>query len=90
MTTRTAETTETFRWPFRLRSMDREKPAGECRIVIDEEEIPGPSFLAHQWVATMLHTPAVSAAGGRRQVLGVSSAEFDAALEADALPAPRP
>lgn len=90
MTTRTAETSETLRWPFRLRSMDREKPAGECRIVIDEEEIPGLSFLVYQCVATMLHTSAVSAAGGPRQALAVSSADLDAALEADALPASHP
>ncbi len=68
MSDRTTETSVTFRHPFKLASFDTEQPAGTYRLVTDEEEVLGLSFLAYRRVATMLHTPSISAAGthGRR------------------------
>ncbi len=88
MTTRTTETTISFTRPFTLSSLDGEQPAGTYRLVIDEEEIPDVSFLAHRRTATMLHVPAISAVSGPRQVYLVNSAELTKALEADALRSP--
>ena len=84
MTVRTTETTVMFRGPFKLSSFDRRQPAGTYLLVIDEEEIPGLSFLAYQRTATMLHTPAISVLNGPRQVFLINSAELTTALEADA------
>ena len=84
MSIRTTETTVTFRRPFRLSSFDRQEPAGTYRVVIDEEEILGLSFLAYQRSATMLHTPALSVLNGSRQVFVIDPAELATALEADA------
>ena len=83
MTTRTTETTVTFRRPFTLAALDGAQPAGTYRVETDEELLSGLSFDAFQRVATMLHLPAMSAPGGRRQVITVDPAELSAALEAD-------
>jgi len=87
MAVRTTETTVTFKRPFTLPSVDSPQPAGTYRLVMDEEEIPGLSFLAFHRTATMLHTPAISSAlsmsGRPSQVFPVNAAELAAALEAD-------
>jgi hypothetical protein len=63
MNIRTTETTITFQQPFMLQAFDCKQPAGTYRLVIDEEEIIGLSFLAYQRTATLLHTPALASAG---------------------------
>ena len=83
MTTRTTETTVTFRRPFTLAALDGAQPAGTYRVETDEERLEGLSFDAFQRVATMLHLPAMSAPGSRRQVITVDPAELTAALKAD-------
>lgn len=85
MSVRTIETTVTFKRPFTLPSIDGPQPAGTYRLVMDEEEILGLSFLAFHRTATMLHTPAISMSGRPDQVFSVTSTELAAALEADAL-----
>lgn len=91
MTVRTTETTVSFRHPFMLAPFDRLQPAGTYRLVIDEEEIQGLSFLAYQRTATMLHTPAISSAIIRsHQVFRVDQAELATALESDARSKPGP
>jgi hypothetical protein len=84
MNIRTTETTVTFQHPFTLSAFDSEQPAGTYRLVIDEEEIIGLSFLAYHRVATMLHTPALAAVGGRQQVFPTNSTELETALQTDA------
>jgi hypothetical protein len=46
MATRSKETTLTFSKAFALSEVDRQLPAGTYRVVVDEEDIPGLSFLA--------------------------------------------
>lgn len=81
---RTTETTITFHHPFLLPSVDCPQPAGTYRLVTDEEEILGLSFLAFRRTAIMLHTPAISTSDRQDQVFYVTSMELAAALEADA------
>ena len=83
MSDRTTETSVTFRNAFKLTSFDTEQPAGTYRLVMDEEEVLGLSFLAYRRTATMLHTPSIAAAGTHR-VFPVDPAELASALEADA------
>ncbi len=82
MTVRSRETTVTFAKPFKLSTLDHVQPAGTYRLVVDEEEIPAASFLAYRQIATMLHTPSLSASGSS-QVFTVNSGELASALEAD-------
>lgn len=84
MTERTNEATITFRRPFTLASVGTPQPAGTYRLVTDEEEVLGLSFLAFRRTATMLHLPVISARNGFEQVFRVEPAEIKAALEMDA------
>ena len=80
---RTTETTITFRHPFVLTALDAPQPAGAYRLVIEEEEIPGLSFVAFRRTATLLHLPALSTTGGTHQVVQVDPVEWAAVVEAD-------
>ena len=84
MSTRTTESLVTFSHPFMLRGLEKQQAAGTYRVVVDEEEILGLSFLAYQRTSTMLHSPAVSAKSGSHQVYEIDPNELATALEADA------
>ena len=80
---RTTDTTVVFRRPFALSGLDRQQPAGAYRLVIDEEEIVGVSFLAYRRMATMLHTPSITDRGGLHEVFIIDPMELETALAAD-------
>ena len=54
---RTTTTTVTFRRPFSLPGADRMVPAGDYRVVTDEELIEGLSFPAYHRVSTAIFVP---------------------------------
>lgn len=83
MNIRTRETTVTFDHPFRLGDADAPLPAGTYRVVTDEEQLLGVSFVAYRRVASMLHTPAISAPQGRSARLDIDPVELEAALLKD-------
>ena len=80
---RTTRTTISFSQPFKLRDLDDIQPAGDYLLDTDEELIEGLSRLAYRRVATLLHLPSTSLSQGRVELLSVSPAELDAALEKD-------
>jgi hypothetical protein len=80
---RVTETTITFRHPFALSALETTQPAGIYRLVIEEEEIPGLSFVAFRRVATLLHLPALSTTRRMHQVVSVDPVEWAAIMEAD-------
>jgi hypothetical protein len=84
MTVRTTETTVTFRRSFMMDAFDAPQPAGTYRLIIEEEDIPGLSFLAYRCTATTLYVPAIANSASFEEVFFVGSAELAAALEADA------
>lgn len=84
MSIRTTETTVTFRRPFTLSAVDGVQPAGTYRLVTDEEQIPGLSFVAFQRMTTTLHLPSSPSPGCKREVVNVDPAELADALNADA------
>jgi hypothetical protein len=83
MAIRTTRTTISFSQQFKLRDVDDIQPAGDYLLDTDEELIEGLSRLAYRRVATLLHLPSTSHPQGRTEVLSVSPAELDAALEKD-------
>jgi hypothetical protein len=85
MTVRTRETAVTFTRPFRLSVFDHQQAAGIYRLVTDEEEIAGLSFLAYRRTATMLHIPEDTRLGRAHQVYLIDPAELADALAADTL-----
>lgn len=83
MSTRTTETTVAFRRSFTLLALEGMQPAGTYRLVTEEEQIPGLSFVAFRRTATLLHLPADPVAGVTRQVVSVSPDELAEALASD-------
>jgi hypothetical protein len=81
---RTTETVITFRHPFVLTALEAPQPAGTYRLVTEEEEIPGLSFVAFRRTATLLHLPALTTTGDTHQVVSVDSLEWATIVEADA------
>ena len=61
MTTRTTTKTVTFAHPFLLKGIDRILPAGDYRLVTDEELIDGVSFQVYRRVSTMIFVPGQNA-----------------------------
>ena len=61
MTTRTTTKTVTFAHPFLLKGIDRILPAGDYRVVTDEELIEGVSFPVYRRVSTMIFIPGQNA-----------------------------
>jgi hypothetical protein len=59
VTTRTTRTTVTFKHAFALKGVDGMLPAGDYRVLTDEELIDGLSFLAYRRIATMIFPLAV-------------------------------
>jgi hypothetical protein len=84
---RTTETTVTFARPFRLPPLEAPQPPGVYRVMVDEDEVPGLSFLAFHRTATMLALPAIGAAAGTTQLVTVRPEDLEAALERDRAPA---
>jgi len=80
---RTIETAITFRHPFVLTVLETAQPAGTYRLVTEEEEIPGLSFVAFRRTATLLHLPALSLTNNAHQVVQVDSVELATVVEAD-------
>jgi hypothetical protein len=83
MPIRTTEANVTFKHPFSLPDFECPQPAGTYRVVTDEEEIPGLSFLAFRRVATMLRLPSVADHGRPEEVIFIDPNELSAALAAD-------
>ena len=86
MAERSTETTITFLHPFVLSALDQSLPAGTYRLVTEEEEIPGLSFVAFRRTATLLHLPALSATGNAHQVVSIDPVEWTALVAADGRP----
>jgi hypothetical protein len=80
---RTIETMVTFRHPFVLADLEAPQPAGTYRLVTEEEEIPGLSFVAFRRTAMLLHLPALPATGAAHQVVNIDPVEWAAVVEAD-------
>ena len=60
MTTRTRNTIVVFNHPFELRGVDRTLPAGEYRVMTDEQLIEELSFPAYRRVSTVIFAPGQS------------------------------
>jgi hypothetical protein len=83
MPVRTTETTVTFNRPFSLPEFERPQPAGTYRLVTDEEEILGVSFLAFRRIETRLRLPSLATANRPVQMIPIDANDLAAALRAD-------
>ena len=81
MTTRTNARIVTFARPFFLKGVDRELPAGDYRVVTDEELIEGLSFPVYRRVSTMIFVPGQSTSSV--EMVTIDPQELEAAQERD-------
>lgn len=82
MSTRTTNTIVHFSAPFELPDIDGIHPAGDYKIVQDEELIEGLSQLAYQRVATFIHLPSISAGNRMRQFVKIDPTLLEHLLSA--------
>ncbi len=82
MPVRTTETTVTFKRPFILPEFEGPQPAGTYRLVTDEAEISGLSFLAFRRIGTMLRLPSPATSGRPEQMISIDADDLAAALTA--------
>jgi hypothetical protein len=82
MPTRTSSKTVTFGRPFRLKGVDRTLPAGDYRVMTDEELIEGLSFPVYRRVATIILVPAAQASSV--EMVTVDPADLEASQDRDA------
>jgi hypothetical protein len=73
MTTRTTTKTVTFAHPFLLKGIDRILPAGDYRVVTDEELIEGVSFPVYRRVSTMIFIPGQNASSVEMAAIDLKS-----------------
>jgi hypothetical protein len=83
MIARTFSKTVVFKRPFLLKGVDRMLPAGDYRVVTDEELIDGLSFAAYRRVATMIFVPAQSHRDSIEMVT-IDPQDLQAVLDRDA------
>jgi hypothetical protein len=83
MSERITETTITFRHPFMLKAFEHPQREGTYRVVIEDAEILGLSFLAFRRSHTTLCVPALGVTGKRQETYEVDPAELAAVYEAD-------
>ena len=83
MADRTTESIITFQRAFWLSAIEGNLPAGRYRVVVDEDEISGLSFVAYRRTATLLYLPAISKTAVAGQMIVVDPVELEKALTAD-------
>jgi len=81
MTMRTTSKMVTFARPFMLKGVDRILPAGNYRVVRDEELIEELSFPVYRRVSTMIFVPAKSASSV--EMVAIDPQDLQAAQEQD-------
>jgi hypothetical protein len=84
MTARTSSKTVTFARPFLLKGLDRILPAGDYRVVTDEELIQELSFPVYRRVATMIFVPAASRNPSAVEMVAVDPRDLQEAQDRDA------
>jgi hypothetical protein len=73
-----------FKKPFLLKGIDRMLPAGDYRVVTDEELIEGISFPVYHRVSTMIFVPAPTHGPASVEMATVDPIDLQAALDKDA------
>ena len=84
MTIRSTEKIVTFANSFTLPELDEMLPAGDYRIVTDEELIEGLSRLAYHRVATYIFLPSISSQKMIQRMVKIEPESLEEALHMDA------
>ncbi len=84
MSIRTSAKTVVFSRPFSLKGVDRVLPAGDYRVLTDEELIEGLSFPVYRRVSTMIFLPAEFHRPGSVELVTIDPLDLLAAEDRDA------
>jgi hypothetical protein len=79
MASRTTQTVVHFSSAFRLPGFEAWQPAGDYRV----DRLRGSSRLAWRRVGAFIHLPAIALQSSAQQMVQLSPADLDAALEKD-------
>jgi hypothetical protein len=77
-----------FSKPFLLKGIDRILPAGDYRVVTDEELIEGISFPVYRRVSTMIFVPTPKYGPSSIEMVTIDPVDLQAALDKDAETSP--
>jgi len=83
---RSQSKTVVFRKPFLLKGIDRMLPAGDYRVVTDEELIEGLSFPVYRRVSTVIFVRAPTHGASSMEMVTIDPLDLRAALDRDAAP----
>jgi hypothetical protein len=83
MIARSRSETVVFSRPFMLKGIDRTLPAGDYRIVTDEELIDGTSFPVYRRVSTVIFVPGIHGISSVEMVT-IDPLDLRVALDGDA------
>ena len=86
MTARTHSKQVVFSKPFLLTGVGRPLPAGDYRVVTDEELIEGLSFPVYRRTSTMMFVPSQSHPASEVEMITIDPLELAAAQDRDASP----
>jgi hypothetical protein len=84
MTTRSRTSSFVFAHEFELKGVDGRLPAGDYRVVTDEELIEQLSFPVYRRVSTMIFVPSRTHASSAIEMIVIDPRDLDAALARDA------
>ena len=73
----------TFRRPFTIGDMATALPPGDYIVDIDEEQIPGLSFVAYRRTRTTITLPLATGSMTGRQLTDIAAGDLEAALARD-------
>ena len=85
MPARSLSKTVVFSKPFQLKGVERVLPAGDYRVVTDEELIDGLSFPVYRRVATMIFLPAQSHRAATIEMVTIDPLDLQTAQDRDAI-----
>jgi hypothetical protein len=89
MTIRTRNTLVVFHHPFELSGVDRALPAGEYRVMTDEQLIEELSFPVYRRVSTVIFAPGQSPNSSSVEMVTIDPRDLQAAQDRDNAMAPR-
>jgi hypothetical protein len=84
MIARARNETVVFSKPFLLKGVDRMLPAGDYRVVTDEELIEGISFPVYRRVSTTIFVPASPHGASSVEMVTIDPLDLRGALDRDA------
>ena len=86
MIARSLDKTVVFSKPVLLKGIDRTLPAGNYRVVTDEELTEGISFPVYRRISTMIFVPARMQGASSVEMVTIGPLDLQTALDRDAAP----